>query len=120
MLKPGADKGLEKGGLGKGLGQLMNGDRVAGRPPSKPSVAGLDRGLSTLLAAKATEQPVNEQKKVLLPTWFFFAADILLLALTVAICFEAPRPLDAGTVLFCGVSVGLGAILGISGVLRGV
>lgn len=136
---------MTKPGLGRGLDRLMNGDEVAGRAAGNDKVAARQepapvpqagRGLNTLLAAgpaadeakpktlsrsitKAAPAPLPAAApKVLLPAWFFFCADILLLAYCVAICFDAPKPLDAGHVVFCAVSVALGAILGIAGVLR--
>jgi hypothetical protein len=108
MLKP---------GLGKGLGRLMNGDRVAGHAP--PS-AEIGRGLHALIAPKKPAVPETAATKVLLPTWYFFAADILLLGFSVAICFDAPKPMDVGTVVFCAASITIAAILGITGVMRGV
>ena len=104
MLKP---------GLGKGLGRLMNGDQVAG---TAPPGADMGRGLSNLIAAQESREAAPP--KALLPTWFFFAADLLLLAFAVAVAFDAPKPLDPATLLFCGASVILGALLGVAGVLR--
>ena len=107
---------MMKPGLGKGLGRLMNGDQVAGRAPAASEMG---RGLNTLIAVQppAKEPPV-QPRKPLLPAWFFFAADLLLLAYAVAIFFAAPKPIDLGSLLFCGVSVALGAVLAIVGVLR--
>jgi hypothetical protein len=117
---------MAKNGLGKGLGDLMDGDQVAGKgriisasaPASEP---GLSRGLSTLISAHRSngdiEQPETKRRQRL-PAWFFFAADILLLAYVVAISMHAPRPFDFGTILFCAVSVALGCALAVAGVLR--
>lgn len=105
---------MTKPGLGKGLGQLMNGDRVAAPTDQNAEIG---RGLNTLLATKEP-QPAAPAKKVLLPPWFFFSADILLLAYAVAICFDAPKPLDLGSIVFCAVAVSTGAILAIAGVIR--
>lgn len=105
----------------------MNGDRVAA--PAAPAAGKeIGRGLNTLLSAKeppaaidpAAAPAASAPPKALLPTWFFFAADLLLLAYAVAICFDAPKPMDLGAILFCAVSVGTGALLGIAGVLRNV
>lgn len=114
MLKP---------GLGKGLGDLMQGDQVAGKnsgPDATPRPdQNFGRGLETLIRPDATE-PAGEgpRNRPLLPPWFFFAADLLLLAHTVAIAFDAPRPFNVGTVLFCAVSIALGGTLAIIGVLQ--
>ena len=120
MLKP---------GLGKGLGELMHGDQVAGKgaipeTPPRPNSA-FGRGMETLIRPDATpavtasdpdHAPVPQ--RTLLPAWFYFAADLLLLAYTVAITLDAARPFDFGTVLFCAVSVTVGALLATVGVYQ--
>jgi hypothetical protein len=112
---------MSKSALGKGLGPLMNGDVVAGErrgaaPKSEPLFG---RGLSTLVSTQAPPfEQAKERPKHLLPPWFFFAADILLLAYSVTICFDAPNPLTPIHVLFCGISITLGAALAIVGVFR--
>lgn len=116
---------MSKPGLGKGLGDLMNGDQVAGKESSAPRpktesgsrAVGLGRGLNTLVATPPTGE-ASEKTKQGLPAWFFFAADILLLAYTVGITFDAAQSFDSGTMLFCAVSIGLGCVMGILGVLR--
>ena len=108
MLKP---------GLGKGLGDLMHGDQVAGKKQDAPARPEFGRGMQTLVrphdAEDATSAPA---KRKLIPAWFYFAADLLLLAFTVAITFDATRPFDAGIILFCTISIAAGAILAIIGV----
>lgn len=113
MLKP---------GLGKGLGELMKGDQVAGKDRSvdrREAVPAYGRGLETLVRPEPLE-PVEaqEDRAKILPTWFYFAADILLLAYAIAITFNAPRPFDLGTILFCAGSISLGALLAIFGVAQ--
>ena len=115
MLKP---------GLGKGLDDLMRGDQVAGKERRCGSIAEpgqtLGRGLNTLIQADAAVPKTTDEIKTrpLLPSWFYFAADLLLLAYTVAITLDADRPFDAGTILFCVVSVLSGAILSTIGVIQ--
>lgn len=118
---------MSKPGLGKGLGELMNGDQVAGQKPGvRPSApseevsdTGFGRGLNTLVSAKADSDSAGKVKiKHLLPAWFFFSADLLLLSYTIAITLDATRPFHFGTICFCAASVGLGCALGIAGVLR--
>jgi hypothetical protein len=117
MLKP---------GLGKGLGELMRGDDVAGKngaseadaPRAKPTFG---RGLQTLVSVAAQQpEPIEtpDQAPPILPTWFYFAADLLLLAYTIAIAFDATRPFDAGTWIFCAVAISVGAALAVVGVLQ--
>ena len=113
MLKP---------GLGKGLGDLMHGDQVAGtKPPLNNTPAALPefgRGMSSLIRADPLAIP--SAKRHILPPWFYFAADLLLLGYAVAITFDAPRPFNTGTMIFCIVSVGLGGVLAILGTLQTV
>lgn len=124
---------MEKRALGKGLNQLMGGQAVAGRPSapapaavpaspvtsdSKVTPVDFGRGLTTLVAARPAEKEAPEKARLLLPAWFFFTADLLLLAYTVAICLDAGGPLEAGEIAFAAVSTTLGVALGILGVLR--
>jgi len=114
---------MAKNGLGKSLGALMEGDAVAGNAPRRPDLLREKtgqppgRGFSTLVAPKpaAVARPAHRE---LLPAWFYFAADILLLAYSVAIIFRSPRPLDPGAIGFCAAAITLGAMLGVAGVLK--
>lgn len=118
---------MSKPGLGKGLDELMNGDQVAGRAQSVRAAGpasrekGFGRGLTTLVSAHATNgetETAQPKRSHRLPAWFFFAADLLLLAFVVAITFDAPPPFDSGTIIFCGVSVALGCALALVGAIR--
>ena len=112
MLKP---------GLGKGLGDLMHGDQVAGKKQDAPANPEFGRGLQTLVRPHDAENTASTPtKRKLIPPWFYFAADLLLLAFTVAITFDAPQPFDAGMVLFCSISIAAGAILAIVGVFESI
>ncbi len=114
--------------LGKGLGQLMGGRGVAGKPgvvPSPPSGAAekvtpvdFGRGMTTLVTAAPPRTEPVPAKKNLLPAWFYFAADLLLLGFTVVICQDAPKPLDFATVVFAAMAVTLGGVFGITGIFQ--
>jgi hypothetical protein len=114
---------MAKPALGKGLNQLMSG-QTAVRKPSIPDpadkVTSVDfgRGMSTLVAPPTVETPEPVAPRVLLPAWFFYVADALLLAYTVAICLDAGGPMQAGEILFAFTSTTLGALLAILGVIR--
>jgi hypothetical protein len=110
--------------LGKGLNQLMSGQKVA-RKPATPDTAAekvtrvdFGRGLNTLVTPAAAESAESTNPRFLLPAWFFFAADVLLLAYTVVICANAGGPLQFGELLFAFVSTTLAALLGAAGVIR--
>ena|SRR5687767_12648138 len=121
---------MSKPGLGKGLGDLMNGDQVAGTSrvvsaasttTTTSSEVALGRGLTTLVSApRGNDEFERSQKKKRqpLPAWFFFSVDILLLAYVVVITLDAPRPFDLGTILFCAVSIALGCLSAIIGAIR--
>jgi hypothetical protein len=116
---------MSKNGLGKGLGELMEGDHAAGKPRAVSSASTtatssdetFGRGLTTLISAHRSNVEEREIKK-LVPSWFFFAADLLLLAYVIAITFDAPRPFDFGTISFCAASIALGCVLALVGVIR--
>jgi hypothetical protein len=111
MLKP---------GLGKGLGDLMHGDQVAGKKQDAPAKPEFGRGMQTLVRPEHDAAANSAAKRKLIPAWFYFAADLLLLAFTVAITFDATRPFDAGIVLFCAISISVGALLAIVGVCESI
>ena len=117
---------MGKSALGKGLGQLMGGQKPASKsPPVEATSAGkvtqvdFGRGLSTLVTPQAQDKPQPQRPRVLLPPWFFFSADLLLLAYTVTVCLDSGRPMQTGEILFAATSITLGALLGIMGIRRG-
>jgi hypothetical protein len=112
MLKP---------GLGKGLGDLMNGDQVAGKKQDIPGRPEFGRGMQTLVRPDQVETSTTPPAKAkLIPAWFYFGADVLLLFFVVAITFDAARPFDAAFIAFCAVAITIGAILAIVGVFQSV
>src|SRR4051812_43626294 len=116
---------MAKPALGRGLNQLMGGQTVARKKPPGPDSASekvtavdFGRGLNTLVRPSPAEIPDSPKPRFLLPAWFFFVADVLLLAYTVAICADAGGPLQTGEILFALASTTLGALLGIAGIHR--
>ena len=106
---------MAKPALGKGLEHLMKGDAVGGKPPDQPGEAPrLGKGFKTLV----NQEPAPTRKKeLLLPPWFFFAADVLLLGFTVAILFNAPKPISWDDWLFCTITTSVAGLFGVIGVL---
>jgi len=84
--------------LGHGLGTLLQGVKS----PAEAEAA--------LVAAGLLEGP-DAPAGLRLPKWYFFAADLLLLALAVLIVFNSASPLGLPQLLFCILAIGLGAVL---------
>lgn len=131
--------------LGKGLGNLLAGDRVAGTPngtpaqtPSaSPKAPRFGRGMETLIGSSETKLPHSNSenlstdsarkksstpatRKPLLPSWFYFAADLLLLAFCSAILFNSPRPYTIADLLFCAATVAIACFFGLAGLAQSV
>ena len=49
----------------------------------------------------------------LFPRWYFFAADLLLVALALVLIYKGPGPLNWKGKLFCTIAVALGGCLGL-------
>jgi len=106
----------EDKGLGKGLGNLLNGDKVIGLPrPSGARAPKLGRGMETLVSVKEEDK---RRSKLPLPAWFFFTTDLLLLAFTVAVLFDVPRPIAPRDILLAGGLVGFACLLGLIGLAQ--
>jgi hypothetical protein len=110
---------MSKPGLGKSLGDLMQGDQVAGKKQDAPAKPEFGRGMQRLVQPEGDDAPpaaVASPKPKLIPVWFYFAADLLLLAFTVAVTFDTPKPFDFGIVMFCAICIATGALLAIVGI----
>lgn len=110
---------MSKPALGKNLGQLLNGDAVGGKPLSGKVVSGVQfgRGMDTLVG-KPQPEPIASPKKDLLPAWFYFGADLLILAFVAALVFGSPKPIGGVELLFCLGSTLMASLFGLAGVAR--
>ena len=114
-------KEMTKPGLGKGLGKLMSGDKVAGTDdlPTTAEIVrpAFGRGVNTLMqgSPEAADPPAQ---KPLLPAWFYYGADLLLLFLSVAVAFSSEKPLSTGPIIFCAICILIGIILALLGLAR--
>ncbi|HYE32446.1 MAG TPA: hypothetical protein VEH27_13520 [Methylomirabilota bacterium] len=121
---------MAKAGLGRGLGELMNGDKVAGKSPTPTSPAATEelfgRGVQTLLksndpASKAVAETdrgakeLPEDEPLSIPTWFFFGTDLLLLALAMVLVL-GPKPLPKWNIALALLCVVIGCFSAIVGV----
>ena len=99
----------------------MNGDEVAGKaaaaPKGAPAREAPGRGLKTLVnKAAAPAEAGKVGTKSLVPAWFYFTADLMLLAFTVVVLMDSPFPLHLGEVVFCMASIAVAALFGVMGV----
>ena len=103
----------------------MNGDKVAGETPPKPTENGdtVSPGVGSLLQAKKRENvfadPAAEPKEESAPTfpnWYLFAADLLLIVFTVSLIWKSNF---GGKEMILGfVALTLGAALSVAAVLK--
>ncbi|MGV3774205.1 MAG: hypothetical protein ACO1QB_14990, partial [Verrucomicrobiales bacterium] len=73
---------------------------------------------SQTVPSQSDKAPMGFEEKQLIPGWFFYGADLLLLLLSFAVAIGSPKPLSFGTVIFCGAAIMLGGALAVIGVLR--
>ena len=121
---------MSKPALGRGLGNLMQGTKVAGARTDSPDTSAgaeevsVDPGLGSLLrGGKSSETPTTEatdEAANLVPTHArqtrliqcsLIAADLLLVGLAALIVFKRTAPLGFVEALLCFAAVALGAWL---------
>jgi len=112
--------------LGRNLGALLGkGSRPAAPPEadapkgtlSGPGMGSLIRGTRTENAAAPTPASVSPKRAApLIPRWFLFAADALLLGSVLVVVCRRTGPLTSAEAAFCGIAVGVGCILGIAAI----
>lgn len=124
---------MSKSALGRGLGTLLGSTKIPGQDGSGAgdnSVGSgaqpVGRGMGTLLKGEGVECSASREMELpavhsaeatsAIPSWYFFGADLLLLGLAFSLIGSGPvGPVRLG---LAGVAVGLGAVLGVMGVLR--
>lgn len=106
---------MSKQPLGRGLGELMKAAEKA--LPADGSCSTDSKGLKQMLAQPAS--PPATAPPRFLPLWFLLILDLLLLVVSFGVAWMAPKPLEAGVILFLCVSVGLGGGLSVLGFLKG-
>jgi|GEM_PF-911720 len=116
---------MQKPIIGRGLGTLLGDQKVVGtdtEPTTPMPETPLGSGVRSLLrgSAQAPDAAINPaEKPPLIPRWYFFAADILLVALGVMIAFRSRTPLDWKQMVVCIGSIVAGGCCGIAGALMG-
>ena len=108
----------------------MKGDKVAGQTPTpngQPEEQGASPGVNSLLRGKhnvfaepeadSAEQPAAPKKKHLIPLWYFFAADVLLIFFAALILWKTPSP-GWKEISFCIGAIALGGVLSVIAVLK--
>ncbi len=121
---------MSKPALGRGLGNLMQGTKVAGPRTDPPGAAtgaeevNIDPGLNSLLrggkpadasAMDATVAPADfvssHPQRTRMIQCSLISADLLLVGLAALIVFKRTAPLGLGEALLCFAAVSLGAWL---------
>lgn len=129
---------MSKTALGRGLGNLMQGTKVAGSQmdsssaSASPEEVNVDPGLNSLLrggkpaetqAVEATAAPAKFDSSHLQRTRVIqcslIVADLLLVGLAALIVFKRTVPLGMGEALLCFAAVSLGAWLSCLAVMLG-
>jgi hypothetical protein len=111
---------MTKQGLGRDLGTLM-------RPSPKETAAPVSAGVRSLMrghnlpvtavpvapVAPKAAPIVPATTKAVIPRWYLFAGDLLLVALALLTVYKSPHPLSWPRALFCTTLVVLAAVLAI-------
>src|SRR3954453_9669245 len=112
--------------LGRGLGTLLRGDKVAGTETTIPEAQeppSTGAGFKTLVRGTADvvtpAHSTRKSSKPAIPPAYFFAADVLLIGLALLIGFKDPGAMSWKQMLFCIFVVILGCLCGLAGVLVG-
>jgi hypothetical protein len=100
---------MAKQSLGRDLGALMG-----GKP--KEDAAPVGEGVRSLMRGHQAPTPGPVPKPVI-PRWYLFAGDVLLVALALLIIYKSPHPLSWARVLFCATLVILAAVLAVIALL---
>lgn len=88
-------------------------------PDSKRSEAPIGAGVSTLIrgnnpsAPTPLAAPVPAPARPVIPRWYLFAGDVLLVSLALVTLFKSPHPLSWQREVFCAALVILAAVLAI-------
>jgi hypothetical protein len=108
---------MAKQGLGRDLGTLMGRDPKEAAAPVSAGVRSLMRGHNAPapVAPAATVAPAAP--KTLIPRWYLFAGDLLLVALALVTLYKSPHPLSWPRELFCVALVALAAVLAVLALL---
>jgi hypothetical protein len=121
---------MQKPVLGRGLGNLLGGDKVVSSADSHALGAPVPakvpgHGVKSLLRGgakfdRACSTPTSEApEKPLIPRFYLFAADILLVALALLLTFKSNSPLNWKETTFCIGAILVGGCCGMAGALMG-
>jgi hypothetical protein len=118
---------MAKQSLGRDLGALMARNPKGEATPVSAGVRSLMRGHNPLAPARPAEIITAEAPKavpiapptpkIMIPRWYLFAGDVLLVTLALLTVFKSPHPLSWQREFFCAVLAMLAAILGVVALL---
>jgi peptidoglycan/LPS O-acetylase OafA/YrhL len=113
---------MAKPGLGRDLGTLMARNPKEAAAPVGAGVRSLMRGHNPPAAAAApapaaVSAPSTPTPAPVIPRWYFFAGDVVLVALALVTIYKSPHPLSWPRELFCAAVVILAAALAVLALL---
>jgi hypothetical protein len=108
---------MAKQSLGRDLGTLMRPAPKEAAAPVGAGVRSLIRGNNAPPAAVPAVPAAAVATKPVIPRWYLFAGDLLLVALAVATIFKSPHPLSWQREVFCAALVILAAVLAVVAML---
>ena len=100
---------MAKESLGRDLGALMGGKPKEETAPVSAGIRSLMRGHTTPALAAAP--------KPVIPRWYLFAGDVLLVALALLTIYKSPHPLSWPRELYCAALVALAGLLAVIALL---
>jgi len=102
--RPDFFKRMPKQVLGRDLGALLGRKPKEGAPP-------VSAGVRSLMCSHSP--PPAAAPKPLIPRWYLFAGDVLLVALALITIYKSPHPLSWPRAVFCAALVLLAALLAV-------
>ena len=100
---------MSKSVLGKGLGNLMEGDRVAGSPTDSVRPKPFSPQLQNLIQSASTE-PRQTRSQPRIPVWYYFGLDLVLCIGAFGVVCKHPTPVGLALAALA-VTIGLGCAL---------
>jgi hypothetical protein len=108
---------MAKQSLGRDLGALMGRNPKETAASVSAGVRSLMRGHNPLAAPAPIVPAAPAALKPVIPRWYLFVGDLLLVALALLTVYKSPHPLSWPRELFCVALVALAAVLAVLALL---